>query len=508
VRPWQVCRGGTYTRHPASGIRHPVPSSLVVVCLAAHLSGCSSDEPPRRTAREQQAFGNQTADAGALGARADSVLGSARPVEAGRQGRFAWLGPKEAELRWQEPLGAAAVALWPLSDETLLVLGGSASWRIALDGVASREDAVGADVSMDVGWGGTVLLAGAARVSGLAPDGAEQWRHLWSRPGEVRITARALGGAIVTDGAGAITAFGSHGDVAWSRSMPAPIIGGPAASPFEHLSVATSDGRVHAIDGRDGSARWTRKLTGVARGTPVVSLRGEVVVGTTAGLEAFAADGRPRWKVPMDGGALEPAVASRSRMYVLSAKGALSSVSSEGAVDWAISLGAAASLPPVVDLDRVVYAMTDDGVLHAVRDEGANPEREWSLALSARAVARPVLAPGGVLYAGLADGSVAAVGRPLTGYRGTCELWTTSGPACTQACTKCEAELEGCLSDPGCERIARCVLETGCATPGGCDLPTTCRGAIERAGGMHSPSFRRATALGRCAASACLGGLR
>jgi outer membrane protein assembly factor BamB len=307
---------------------------------------------------------------------------------------------------------------------------------------------------------------------------------------------------------GRVTSYDRGGNLDWSVATGHPTDLPPAVSFLQTVWLPSSDGYALGIDGRSGKLVFKARIGTRPRAPAVLALRGDAYIATEAGL-AFSPGGERMWALAVAGGAAEPVLARNARLYTGGGDGSLVCVDAKsGAKVWTVSLGSPPSAAAVVDLDGAAYVATVDRKLHRVLDRGATAALQWTADLESAVAARPVLAPGGVLYAALESGAIVAVGRPLAGYRPACERWTSGGAGCASACAACSAQFDRCLSDPGCDRVARCVLATGCTTATGCSLPATCRSSVDSAGGINAESFRRAVALGRCAAQVCLGEVR
>lgn len=144
------------------------------------------------------------------------------------------------------------------------------------------------------------------------------------------------------------------GRVLWSRSIgPGPTTGDYAAP---YLLLGTSDGRLSAVLGSNGSLAWSRALTApVAQGIAVAG--GIAYVATTSGqVEAFrVADGSPVWSVPA-GAPVSGAVALEAgTVFLATTSGRVLALSgSNGSMVWQASVGATVASAPAVADGRVV----------------------------------------------------------------------------------------------------------------------------------------------------------
>lgn len=187
----------------------------------------------------------------------------------------------------------------------------------------------------------------------LRPNGTVVWEepfstYTWGQPRIADFTGD--GGRELAVGfgeTGDLYLFEPDGTVAWNRTRP---LGGSITwmatgqadgDPGEEIAVATSDGVVGVIDGRDGSVLWRRDL------------------GTLAAVHAFG-DG--------DGD-------GEAEVYAVAADAVLRSYTAEdGAVEWTTTLTAEEvqmTPPPSVgdldgDGDPEIVAVTNDGTVSVV----------------------------------------------------------------------------------------------------------------------------------------------
>lgn len=403
---------------------------------------------------------------------------------------------------------------------------GSMVYTIAEDGTVLTEASSAtrevADRHVAV-LSGTTVRTGETFVQATDPSGS----LLWKRALGARIVGTpmmtAAGRILVAAESGLVLSLTDDGRADWTLDTGEPLGFAARLWLFGTMLIPATSGKLLSISTGTGKLRWKAQLGATPNGPAELSTRGEAFIGTAAGLEAYSARGERLWTVARPGGSTSPAVGKvgkADRLYAIDGEGVLLALdpagqrragptTTGGAPIWSTPLSAPAAASPVVDLDGVVYAATADGKLHAVADEGNTAAPRWTVDLGAKAAAPPVIAPGGALYAPLEDGAVVAIGRPLSGHGKLCATWSAQGRGCPAACTTCAEPFDRCTADPGCERIARCAVATGCSTANRCSLPSTCRSAIDAAGGLGSESFRRAVALGRCSAQACVeGGIR
>lgn len=202
-----------------------------------------------------------------------------------------------------------------------------------------------------------VAVDAAGSVVVLRPDGSVVWErprssHTWGQPAVADFDGDGEPELVVGLGeAGRLTMFEADGRVAWNRTdvvdggaITWMVPGQADADPAAEVAIATSDGVVAMVDGRDGDVQWRRDL------------------GTLAAVHAFG-DGDGDGEV---------------ELYAVAADAVLRSYSaSDGTIEWTTTLTTEAvqmTPPPALgdvdgDGEQELVAVTNDGAVSIVDPE-------------------------------------------------------------------------------------------------------------------------------------------
>lgn len=354
-----------------------VVAALILAAAAVVLSGPGSHSGLQErwvsdTARERTV--NHHAPAAGMVGDLGMVYA---PVSAGGEGgtcELVALHGENGTVRWSDPVPAPRCTLHSVADPTIADYDGDGVPEVL---ATTTEDAVFGHhpLSGEVEFRGALTDYGYSRpvVTDLDGDGAVEvvvvdvagtvavyrpdGRPVWER----RLSAHTLTQPAVADfdgdgspelavgfsGSGNLTVLEADGTTAWTRARPA---GGAitwmttadaAGTPGTDLVVATSEGVVAVVDGRDGAVRWRRDL------------------GTLAAVHAVGdGDG--------DGDVEVYAVAQDAVLRSYTAR--------DGTVEWTTTLTSAdvqMTPPPVLadldgDGDGELVAATNDGTVSVV----------------------------------------------------------------------------------------------------------------------------------------------
>ncbi|MBX0324628.1 PQQ-like beta-propeller repeat protein [Halomicroarcula sp. F13] len=284
-----------------------------------------------------------------------------------------------------------------------------------IDWYVQTEGTIGALAPAD----GTLTVLTMWRALSFRADGTERWRVLLDDPGDTVCydSGLAVGDAGGTDrayvaGCGRVQAFRvDDGSVLWET---------PDVASLE--SITTVDGRLYvsgggltALDGADGTVRWTA-LDDADGLTPPGATAETVVVGSDAGTvyALDAADGTERWRNDLGGHRIQTPTLVDGTVYVATSvpeddRGELVALdAADGRERWRIDTGQAlADSRPVVTDDTVLLG-TASGSLHAHRRDTGT--QRWRFDADDWLVTQPAVAPGGgTAYVGSNDGNCYAV---------------------------------------------------------------------------------------------------
>jgi outer membrane protein assembly factor BamB len=217
---------------------------------------------------------------------------------------------------------------------------------------------------------------------------------------------------------------------------------GPVSAPIALIGavllVPTQRGELVALDPRDGSRRWRRRI-GATRIAPIPWGEGELIVATTDSIfRLSASDGavrhrirspgtilspwvawedglvagttdslvvafdgetlEPRWRVQLDAPVLDSPAASGDTIYVATRRGTLYRIVADSAAraERIVELGWPVTAPVTI-VDREILLGGADGVLRALRPGGAEL---WRLQLWRPIELGPLPLPDGLLVVG------------------------------------------------------------------------------------------------------------
>jgi len=140
----------------------------------------------------------------------------------------------------------------------------------------------------------------------VRPDRTLKWRinlgqrGVAGKTGGVSPVFDGQGNAYIGSGDGNVYAVGPDGNILWTFKMAGEVATGtsPALAPDGALYAATNNGILYALDSKDGSKKWERRVKGLwSCNTPVVSpLDGAVYVGSYNWVSAVKPDGDVKWE--------------------------------------------------------------------------------------------------------------------------------------------------------------------------------------------------------------------
>jgi outer membrane protein assembly factor BamB len=208
------------------------------------------------------------------------------------------------------------------------------------------------------------------RVRGRAP--ASEPQRLWERTLRHR---RPRGPTIAADGTlylgtmGGLTALERDGIERWSVRLGA-VHAPPSLAPGGDIVVVTGGGVV-AIVAPEGVIRYSADLGAPARGSPLVLDDGSVLVSTIdrrihrldANLRHIFAS-----EVP-EGNAMTMALTQRGSLATTAGR-MLTILDAEGRISREVALAGRASATPAISDDGTIWALTVEGVLHAIEPSG------------------------------------------------------------------------------------------------------------------------------------------
>ncbi|MFW6436496.1 MAG: LamG-like jellyroll fold domain-containing protein [Halococcoides sp.] len=182
----------------------------------------------------------------------------------------------------------------------------------------------------------------------------------WTVDTGANVTAGAAyvdGTVFAGDVGGTLAALdGTDGSQRWSRSLSGPITGSPAV--VDSRVYATDGDRLTALDQADGATLWTATPGGSIPGAPTVA-DDRVVVGGDA-LSAYDTSGSLRWQI--DAGRIEtaPAVADET-VLAGTTDGSIWAGDRSGVERWTTATGAPVRVDPAIRKDTVYVGSDADG---------------------------------------------------------------------------------------------------------------------------------------------------
>lgn len=156
----------------------------------------------------------------------------------------------------------------------------------------------------------------------------------------------------------------------FERALSAMVTSAPFAT-GSRIVVATTSGRLIAVDARDGTTIWHVSL-GSGVDVDLAGDAGQVVVAARDGvLRSFSiSDGRPRWSTDLGTTLGPPTVAGRDVLIASTTGGAYRLDASSGRQAWHIDTGAGMIGAPTVDSGTVYLAGLDGSVDAVSIDKG------------------------------------------------------------------------------------------------------------------------------------------
>ncbi|QIO23469.1 PQQ-binding-like beta-propeller repeat protein [Haloarcula sp. JP-L23] len=301
-------------------------------------------------------------------------------------------GERHARVAWHRQTEGTVGAL-ALADGTLAVLtmwrllgfdtGGTERWRVLLD---DPDDTVCYDSGLDVGESTRddelVYVSGCDSTRAVRLDGTS----VWKTPDVTSLESITAADGTVYVSEGGLTALdGTDGSVRWTARKDTDGLT-PAGATADTVVVGSDSGTVNALEAADGTERWHTDLGAHRTQTPTVD-DGTVYVATSVPAEERgelvalnAADGRERWRVDT-GQALADSspVVTGETVLLGTASGSLHAHRRDtgdqrwrfDAADWLVT-------QPAVGPDgEVAYVGSNDGNCYSV--SVASGEQRWSV---------------------------------------------------------------------------------------------------------------------------------
>jgi len=297
--------------------------------------------------------------------------------------------------RWEFPTADAITACPAIGTDGTIFVGstdgtlyavnpaGKQLWKFATGSPISEPPALAVD--------GTVYLVSAdGNLYALHPNGSEKWRFKtgtvqdFGEDYSVPAPTVGLDGTVYVSStvflgnySPRLNALDPHGAVKWSFIRPLERVGSDAVLDLGGTVYFYSDlsGNLFALDA-SGKQKWAAFVGQVSIGEA-----GRLFGRSSGWPIALRADGTKLWHSFSGSGSptTPPAIATDGTFYFGTDEGILYALKSDGAVLWGFETGSSINSAPALAANGTVYFGADDGNLYAVKGAAGPVASAWPM---------------------------------------------------------------------------------------------------------------------------------
>ena len=227
----------------------------------------------------------------------------------------------------------------------------------------------------------------------------------------------------------------------WQFDAGAASQSSPAIAPDGSVYIASSDGKLYALDPADGSVQWSHQIDEAINSALAIAADGSVYVGSQNHLYAIAppstSSAKRKWRYTSSS-ALErtaPAIAADGTIYIASGHGLHALDPIDGSLLWRFPTSAAIAAPAIA-ADGSVYFASSDGKLYAVAspsDDSQLGVRQWHYNTGGAINSAPTIAEDGSIYIASSEGKLYALNPPSADNQVGVLQWSYDTGASIQA---------------------------------------------------------------------------
>ena len=202
---------------------------------------------------------------------------------------------------------------------------------------------------------------------------------------------------------------GRDGSIKWTFRTRQWVDSAPAIGADGTVYFGCWNGNLYAVNGADGREKWKLSVGAIVVSSPAIGPDGTIYIGSDDfGLHAVSKDGVERWKfLARNSIESSPAVAADGTIYFGSNDRSIYAINPDGSKKWQVETLSTVASSPAIDVDGTIYVGSYDGFLYALAP--ADGAIKWKFQTGGQVQASPAIGPDRTLYFGSFDKNFYAV---------------------------------------------------------------------------------------------------
>ncbi len=196
---------------------------------------------------------------------------------------------------------------------------------------------------------------------------------------------------------------GKDGSIKWTFRTRQWVDSAPAIGADGTVYFGCWNGNLYAVNGADGREKWKLSVGAIVISSPAIGPDGTIYIGSDDyGLHAVGKDGIERWRF-LARNAIEssPAVAADGTIYFGSNDRSIYAINPDGSKKWQVETLSTVASSPAIDVDGTIYVGSYDGFLYALAPEDG--AIKWKFKTGGQVQASPAIGPERTIYFGSFD---------------------------------------------------------------------------------------------------------
>ena len=202
---------------------------------------------------------------------------------------------------------------------------------------------------------------------------------------------------------------GKDGSIKWTFRTRQWVDSAPAIGADGTVYFGCWNGNLYAVNGATGLEKWKLSVGAIVISSPAVGPDGTLYIGSDDhGLHAVSKDGVERWKfLARNSIESSPAVAADGTIYFGSNDRCIYAINPDGSKKWQVETLSTVASSPAIDVDGTIYVGSYDGFLYALAPEDG--AIKWKFKTGGQVQASPAIGPDRTIYFGSFDKNFYAV---------------------------------------------------------------------------------------------------